>query len=81
MNHDELHAKAKRFFGKCEKFASGDNCERGPAQRKAALGIGNFLGMVMGVAVIIGMVVAFGVWALAVVGLIVTVNVLTNRGS
>ena len=82
--HENPHNKKNfrpmpKWFENLANAASGDNCKRGPAQRKALEGLGGVLSIIMGGAMIIGMTVAFGVWGLAVIGIILFTGMLTGR--
>jgi|AntRauTorcE11898_2_1112593.scaffolds.fasta_scaffold01590_5 hypothetical protein len=60
-------------------FVTGDNCERGKAQREAVESFSGFLSVLMATALTIGMGIAFGAWAFAVVGIIVFASMLSGR--
>jgi len=77
-NKDKEHwiDKASRKF---EAFATGSNCKRGKAQREAFDAFGGFMMSIGSIAILLGIVVAFGIWGLAVIGAIIAVNVLTTK--
>ena len=68
------------FLKWCDKFLGAPKTERGKAQDKAFQAYGSFVTSVAGIAIVIGMVAAFGFWALAVILIIMGLSMVSGSG-
>ena len=78
-NSEQFKKLEKTKFYKGLQTFLGNSTPQGKAQQKAALKLGSGLSSVMVLLIGIGSVVAFGVWGLVVIGIIVAAN--AGRGN
>ncbi len=79
IDFERFGPRLGKFFKWYDSFLRGTNAKRGEGQMKVFKAYGSFMTGIAGVMIIIGMVAAFGFWALAVIGIIMALGMVSGN--